>query len=144
MQSGNTLSTPMQPCLKLNKDDCPKSDAEKAKMAKVPYSLAVGSLMYAMVATKPDIAFAVGVVSCYHQIPVLHCDSQSAITLTKNPAFYSKMKHIEARYHVVRDILVTKRIELVKVHTDDNPGYALTKSIASERFTHCSEMMGIG
>ncbi|MCO5600901.1 hypothetical protein L7F22_055018 [Adiantum nelumboides] len=34
-------------------------------MAKVPYLLVVGSLMYAMVATRPDIAFAVRVVSCY-------------------------------------------------------------------------------
>ncbi|MCO5560285.1 hypothetical protein L7F22_013897 [Adiantum nelumboides] len=79
-----------------------------------------------------------------HQIPVLHCDSQSAITLAKNLVFHSKTKHIEVRYHVVRDILATKRIELVKVHTDDNPADALMKSLALERFIHCSEMMGIG
>ncbi|MCO5553786.1 hypothetical protein L7F22_027501 [Adiantum nelumboides] len=64
MQGGNTLSTQMQPCLKLSKDDCPKSDAEKVEMAKVPYSSAVGSFMYAMVATRPDITFAIGVVNC--------------------------------------------------------------------------------
>ncbi|MCO5577787.1 hypothetical protein L7F22_031620 [Adiantum nelumboides] len=79
-----------------------------------------------------------------HQILVLHCDSQSAITLAKNSVFHSKTKHIEVRYHVVRDILATKRIELVKVHTYDNLADALTKSLASERFTHCSAMMGIG
>ncbi|MCO5588714.1 hypothetical protein L7F22_042673 [Adiantum nelumboides] len=38
-------------------------------MAKVPYSLAVGSLMYAMVATRPTIAFAVGVVSQFMENP---------------------------------------------------------------------------
>ena len=32
-------------------------------MAKVPYASCAGSLMYAMIATRPDIAFAVGVVS---------------------------------------------------------------------------------
>ncbi|MCO5592249.1 hypothetical protein L7F22_046247 [Adiantum nelumboides] len=63
MAEGNTLSTPMQPCLKLSKDNCFKFDAKKAKMAKVPYSLAVGSLMCAIIATRPDIAFAMGVVS---------------------------------------------------------------------------------
>ena len=34
-------------------------------MAKIPYASACGSLMYAMVATRPDIAHAVGVVSRY-------------------------------------------------------------------------------
>ena len=59
------MSTPLPSYLKLSKDDSPKSDVKKTEMAKVPYSSAVGSLMYAMVATRPDIAFAVRVVSRY-------------------------------------------------------------------------------
>ena len=39
-------------------------------MALVPYASAVGSLMYAMVCTRPDIAHAVGVVSRYMENPV--------------------------------------------------------------------------
>ena len=50
-------------------NDSPKSDAEKAEMAKVPYSFAAGSLMYAMICTRPDIAYAVGVVSRYMYNP---------------------------------------------------------------------------
>jgi hypothetical protein len=38
-------------------------------MSRVPYSSAVGSLMYAMVCTRPDIAHAVGVVSRYMKNP---------------------------------------------------------------------------
>ena len=38
-------------------------------MAKVPYASCVGSLMYAMIATRPDIAFAVGVVSRFMADP---------------------------------------------------------------------------
>ena len=62
MQKGKSLSTPLPPYLKLTKDDCPKSNEEKAIMAKLPYALACGSLMYAMVATRSNIAYAVGVV----------------------------------------------------------------------------------
>ncbi|MCO5562998.1 hypothetical protein L7F22_016634 [Adiantum nelumboides] len=69
MQGGKALSTPMVAYVKLSKNDCPKSDAEKEKIEKVPYSLIVGSLMYAMVSTRPDIAFAVGVVSMYMANP---------------------------------------------------------------------------
>ncbi|MCO5570927.1 hypothetical protein L7F22_024657 [Adiantum nelumboides] len=63
MERGKSTSTPLAPYVKLSKVDCPKSDTEKAEMAKVPYASACGSLMYAMFATRPDIAFAVGVVS---------------------------------------------------------------------------------
>ncbi|MCO5568442.1 hypothetical protein L7F22_022141 [Adiantum nelumboides] len=63
MERGKSSSTPLTPQLKLSRADCPKSDAKKVEMAKVPYAFACGSLMYAMVATRPDIAFAVGVVS---------------------------------------------------------------------------------
>ena len=38
---------------------------EKENMASVPYSSAIGSLMYAMVCRRPDIAHAVGVVNMF-------------------------------------------------------------------------------
>ena len=40
-----------------------------AHMSKVPYASAIGSLMYAMVYTRPDIAHAVGFVSRYMNNP---------------------------------------------------------------------------
>ena len=49
---------------KLNARQCPRSNKkDKAEMRRVPYAAAVGSLMYAMVCTRPDIAFAVETVS---------------------------------------------------------------------------------
>jgi hypothetical protein len=44
---------------------CPSNDEEKDYMSRVPYANALGSLMYAMVSTRPDISHAVGVVSRY-------------------------------------------------------------------------------
>ena len=69
MERGKALSAPLPPYVKLCLNDCPKSDVEKAEMAKVPYSSTVGSLMYAMICTRPDIAYAVGVVSRYMSNP---------------------------------------------------------------------------
>ena len=40
-------------------------------MAGIPYALALGSLMYAMLYTRPDICFAIGMVSRYHSNPGL-------------------------------------------------------------------------
>ncbi|MCO5550458.1 hypothetical protein L7F22_003945 [Adiantum nelumboides] len=63
----------------------------------------------------------VGDLGIVGEIPVLHCDSQSAIQLARNPVFHSKTKHVDVRYHFIRDVLEDKCLQLVKVHTDDNP-----------------------
>ena len=46
-------------------NQCPKIDFEWEHMKNIPYTSAVGSLMYAQVCTRPDIAFAVGVLGRY-------------------------------------------------------------------------------
>ncbi|CAM8963657.1 unnamed protein product [Rhodiola kirilowii] len=49
--------------LELYKHDCPVTDEDKLKMSKVPYDVAVGSIMYDMLCTRPDLAFGVSVLS---------------------------------------------------------------------------------
>ncbi|KAG9450795.1 hypothetical protein H6P81_010760 [Aristolochia fimbriata] len=57
------VSTPLAPHLKLSSHLSPTTDEEREYMATVPYANAVGSLMYAMVCTRPDISQAISVVS---------------------------------------------------------------------------------
>nr|GEV91824.1 retrotransposon protein, putative, Ty1-copia subclass [Tanacetum cinerariifolium] len=54
---------------KLSSHECPKSEEDKEDMSRVPYSSAVGSLMYAMVCTRPDLAHVISVVSRYMHNP---------------------------------------------------------------------------
>ncbi|KAD7478277.1 hypothetical protein E3N88_01413 [Mikania micrantha] len=63
MESSKPVITPLAQHFKLSKEDCPVTDAEVEEMKGVPYSNAVGSLMYLMVCTRPDIGYAVSVVS---------------------------------------------------------------------------------
>ena len=62
MADAKPLGVPLQPCTKLSKADCPQDVQTANDMKNVPYASVCGSLMYAMVATRPDIAHAVGVV----------------------------------------------------------------------------------
>ncbi|MCO5562958.1 hypothetical protein L7F22_016594 [Adiantum nelumboides] len=87
----------------------------------------------------------VGDLGIVGEVPVLHCDCQSAIQLAQNPVFHAKRKHVDVRYYfIIRDVLEDKHLQLVKVHTDDNPVDLLTKSLSLERFAHLKELMGIG
>jgi hypothetical protein len=54
---------------KISSGLCPSNDEEKDYMFRVPYANVVGSLMYAMVITRPDISHEVGVVSRYMENP---------------------------------------------------------------------------
>ena len=63
------VKTPMTLGAKLSTDQYPKSEEDAEEMTHVPYTSAVGSLMYAMVCTRPDIAQAVGVLSRFMSNP---------------------------------------------------------------------------
>jgi hypothetical protein len=69
MHDCKPISTPMDVGSKLSKSMCPQTEDECKAMLNIPYRNAVGSLMYAMVATRPDIAVAVGAVSQYLNNP---------------------------------------------------------------------------
>ena len=60
--NAKTRNTPLGTHLKLSKRQSSQAEEEESHMSKVPYASAVGSLMYAMVCTRPDIAHAVRVV----------------------------------------------------------------------------------
>ena len=63
MQDSKKGKQPSRTRIKLSFDDCPKTSEEKVYMEKLPYVSAVGSLMYVMLCTRPDICYAVGIVS---------------------------------------------------------------------------------
>nr|GEY87648.1 retrovirus-related Pol polyprotein from transposon TNT 1-94 [Tanacetum cinerariifolium] len=76
MSSYKPVPTPLAPHFKLSSHECPKSEEDKEDMSRVPYTSAVGSLMYAMVCTRPDLAHVVSVVSRYmHNLGKMHWEA---------------------------------------------------------------------
>ncbi|CAM8974914.1 unnamed protein product [Rhodiola kirilowii] len=254
MSNAKPVLTPVPGHFKLSKDQEPQTKEEQAYMDKVPYSNAVGCLMYAMVCTRPDIAHGVSIVSRhmanpgkYHWQAVkwllryikgtlgkgllfgkeqvsseiiqgfvdsdyagnvdtrksqtglvftvfgtavswkanlqkvvalstteaefmaiteavkealwmkglltelghgqscvkVHSDSQGAIHLSKHQVFHERSKHIDVRMHFVRDVADTGEVQVVKIGTKDNPADMLTKSVPSDKFEYCLELIGL-
>ncbi|CAM8943782.1 unnamed protein product [Rhodiola kirilowii] len=245
MKNSKPVSIPLGGHLELSKVDCPKSDQDKLKMSKIPYDVAVGSVMYAMLCTRPDLAFSISVLSRFmsnpggkhwlgmkyllrylsstvklglvfsdfdsqHDItgyvdsdyvsnkdnrksttsffftwagnciswksqlqsivalssteaeyiaateavkeaiwlkgivkevqgrscvPILHMDSQSALYLCKDPVYHERTKHIDVRFHFIRDMVESKQII--------NPADFGTKIVPSDKFLFCRKSLHI-
>ena len=73
----------------------------------------------------------------------VYCDSQSAIHLAKNQVYHSRTKHIDVRFHFIREILDEGDILLQKIGTEDNPADMLTKVVTGIKFQHCLELINI-
>ena len=65
----------------------------------------------------------------------VHCDSQSAIHLAKDHRFHKRTKHIDVRYHRLRQwVSDDKVIVLEKISTKGNPADMMMKTIPVEKF----------
>lgn len=69
LDNAKSVSVPLAQHFRLSKEQSPENDEERIEMLKIPYSNAVGSLMYSMTCTRPDLAFAMSVISQYMSDP---------------------------------------------------------------------------
>ncbi|KAH9728536.1 hypothetical protein KPL70_009073 [Citrus sinensis] len=219
------VSTPMAAHFRLSSQQCPSTESEQTEMLKTPYANSVGCLMYAMVLTRPDLSYAVSLVSRFMSNPgkehwravkwilrylrgttsygllyggeranynlvegwkaslqsvvalstieaeytaaaeafkkaillrgminelgykkssiAILCDSQSAISLSKNQVHHEKTKHIDIKLYFIRLEVSKGTVKLVKVHTSNNVADMLTKPVPMAKFEHCLNLAGI-
>ncbi|GJT63136.1 hypothetical protein Tco_1006669 [Tanacetum coccineum] len=69
MENSKKRNIPLHHGIKISKDLCPKTDEEPYKMSRVLYVSAIGSIMYAMMCTRPDVSFDLSMVSRHQQNP---------------------------------------------------------------------------
>ena len=73
----------------------------------------------------------------------LKVDNKSAISLAKNPVMHDRSKHIELRYHFIRDCVETKKIELEYVATEFQLADMLTKPLGRVRLQQLLSSIGM-
>ncbi|GJZ70366.1 retrotransposon protein, putative, ty1-copia subclass [Tanacetum coccineum] len=240
MDNSKRGSIPMQVDLHLSKSQCATTSAEMKRMQNVPYASAVGSIMYVVRCTRPDVAFAQNIISRFQQnsgkahwtavylrntkdtflvyggnpeaelrvnyycdagfetdrddtksqtgyvfvlnggavvwksskqsttaqhateaeyiaaseaakeavwirkfidelgvvpsndYPIkMNCDNSAAIIMAKESGIQKGARHFKRKYHYVRECIETGKIDIVKVHTDDNLADSFTKNLAA-------------
>ncbi|XP_020421230.1 uncharacterized protein LOC18775571 [Prunus persica] len=118
MENCNPVVTPTEPGLKLSRD------LDEERVDSTYFKQIVGSLMY-LTATRPDIMYAVCLIS-------------------RNPILHGRSKHIDVRYHFLRDLVAEETIDLVYCRSEDQVADILTKPLKLEAFEKLRGLLGIG
>jgi hypothetical protein len=80
------------------------------------------------------LARLLGEITVLNAIPLLHIDNLSAVKLVKNPVFHRRSKHIDVRYHFVREKYEEGKLLVVHVCGERQVADVLTKPLVKDRF----------
>ncbi|KAH9687903.1 hypothetical protein KPL70_014941 [Citrus sinensis] len=70
-------------------------------------------------------------------------DNKSAIALSKNPVFHDRSKHIDTRYHFIRECIARKEVQIKYVKSQDQAADIFTKPLKQEDFVRFKSLLGV-
>jgi len=74
---------------------------------------------------------------------VIHYDNTSSIKLSKNPIVHARSKHIDVRFHFLRDLAKDGVIELNHCNSQDQLADIMTKPLQLETFCNLRTRLGV-
>ena len=76
-------------------------------------------------------------------IPVIIEDNTGAIKLGHNAEFHKRTKHINIKYHYIRELVKNNKIKILYINTKEQLANPLTKPIAGPALTLWKEKIGL-
>ena len=70
-------------------------------------------------------------------------DNKSAIDLAKNPVYHERSKHIDVRYHSIREHIKNEDVKVVHVPSKNHPADILTKALPRTAFEEGKKKLGM-
>ena len=74
---------------------------------------------------------------------LLFCDNRSAIKLVRNPQFHQRTKHIDVKFHFIRDLQDERVVDVVYVSTENQLADLFTKGLDGPRFRKLKSDVGV-
>lgn len=74
---------------------------------------------------------------------LIYCDNQGAYKLAQNPVFHNRTKHIDIKFHHVREVVRNKEVELKYCPTNDMIADILTKNLSKVKHLYFVNLLGI-
>jgi transposase InsO family protein len=75
--------------------------------------------------------------------PVIYSDNQGAIAIAENPTNYQRAKHIDIRYHFVRQAVQNNKIRIEYIPTGEQLADVLTKSLGPQKHHHSGQLLSL-
>ena len=75
------------------------------------------------------------------QTITIMCDNNGAVALAKNPVFHKRSKHIDVKYHAIRERIQNKCISVARVDTHENVADCFTKPLPAVTFSALAEKL---
>ncbi|GAU26636.1 hypothetical protein TSUD_102440 [Trifolium subterraneum] len=73
----------------------------------------------------------------------IHCNNSSSIKLSKNPVMHGRCKHIDVRYHFLRDLTKEGVVELIHCSTQDQIADIMTKALKLDLYCDLRNRLGV-
>ena len=65
------------------------------------------------------------------------------LTWKKSKVYHAKTKHIDVRFHKIKELMASGQILFRKVHTLDTTADMFTKAITTDKFKHCLDLLNV-
>nr|GEU51242.1 retrovirus-related Pol polyprotein from transposon TNT 1-94 [Tanacetum cinerariifolium] len=136
-ESCNPVDTPMVEKSKLDEDK------EGKAVDPSHYRGMIGTLLY-LTASGPELQFAICMCVClgFNKIP-MYCDNKSAIALCCNNVQHSMLKHIDIKYHFIKEHVENGVIGLYFVNAEYPLANIFTKALGRERIEFLINKLGM-
>jgi len=73
----------------------------------------------------------------------IYMDNSSVIALARNPVFHDRRKHIDIRFHYLRDYIANKKVKVKNVKTQNQVADIFTKSLKYDVFIKIKDVLGV-
>ena len=84
-----------------------------------------------------------GVIQSLPKSITVYCDNSGAVANSKEPRSHKASKHIERKYHIIREIVQRGDIQVVKIATENNLADPFTKALSGGTFDRHMEGIGV-
>ena len=78
-----------------------------------------------------------------NKLTVIRCDSSSAIKLSKNSVMHGRSKHIDVRFHFLRELTKDGTVQLVYCNTQEQVADVMTKPLKRDVFVKLRNLLGV-